>query len=68
MQLILAILLYLKVIVCPATYTQHQIDVYVDQNKDMINAVQKDEASMQVVRDQYYPKTDGIIIIQSEDD
>ena len=68
MQLLLAILLYLRVIVAPGTYTEKHINTQVEQNRQQIEAVQQDKLLMEKIEAEYIPRTDGIIIIQSETD
>jgi hypothetical protein len=63
MELILAILLYLHVIVSPATYTKTYIDQLQVEYQDQINKVEADPVQMQIVNDQYMPQVNGIVII-----
>lgn len=68
MQLLLAILLYLRVIVSPGTYTEEQIRIFIEHNQTRIDAVQNDKAAMDQVKEIYVPQADGIIIIQTDTD
>jgi hypothetical protein len=68
MQLLLAILLYLKLIVAPASYTERHIKCLENHNREKIDAVRTDKPTMDIIQRDYIPQTDGIIIIQSEDD
>jgi hypothetical protein len=68
MQLLLAILLYLRIIVAPGTYTDKHIRCVADTNREKIDAVRNDKPTMDLIQRDYIPQTDGIIIIQSETD
>jgi hypothetical protein len=68
MQLLLAILLYLRIIVAPGTYTEKHIRCLENDNREKIDAVRNDKATMDIIQRDYIPQTDGIVIIQSETD
>ena len=68
MQLLLAILLYLRVIFSPGTYTEKQIRTFEEHHKGQIESVKNDKAAMDQVEEIYLPQADHIVIIQSETD
>lgn len=65
MQLLLAILLYLRFIVSPATYEKSYIDLLQQQHQSEIQSVQNDPAQMDIVNSQYMEPASQIIIIDS---
>jgi hypothetical protein len=68
MQLILAILLYLRVIVSPGTYTEKHIDLKVEENRARIEAIQSDKPLLEKIQNEYGPSTEFIVIVANETD
>lgn len=62
-QIIIAIMLYLQIIVSPATYNLSDLKALEQQHHAEIEAVRNDPGQMNVVEDVYVPRTEEVIII-----
>jgi hypothetical protein len=65
MQLLLAILLYLRFIVSPATYEKSHIDLLEQHHQPEIQNVQSDPQQMDLVQREYMGPASQIIVIDS---